>query len=296
MEILAPGPLATVQDFGRPGWSRLGLSSSGAADFRSLALANRLVGNTEDAAGIEATWGGLRIRAHCRRVDGRTSIVYVSLTGAPCPIDVNGRPAAWCGPIALRDGDVLTLGAPTSGLRTYLAVRGGLAVPPVLGSRSTDLLSGTGPAPLAAGDRLAVGQPVAPMPGVDLAPCTAPPEQFLLRVWPGPRSDWFTQASLRELLTASWQATSRSNRVGLRLSGPPLTRCREEELPAEGMVSGALQVPPSGQPVLFLTDHPVTGGYPVVAVVHGDDLPLAGQIPPGASIRFRLHQATAWES
>ncbi|MFI2410333.1 biotin-dependent carboxyltransferase family protein [Streptomyces sp. NPDC018947] len=287
LEILEPGPLATVQDLGRPGWAHLGVSGSGAADKDSLALANRLVGNPAHAAGIEATFGGLRVRVHCRTPSGTPSVTYAVLTGAPCPAAVDGRYVGINAPFPLCDGQVLRLGVPASGLRTYLAVRGGLDAPQVLGSRSTDLLSGIGPQPLRGGDRLPVGRPVLPFPAVDLAPRTAPPREFTLRVIRGPRDDWFDEASYTTLLDARWEATSRSNRIGIRLDGPALTRVRDTELPAEGMVAGALQVPPNGKPVLFLTDHPVTGGYPVIAVVDAADLPLAGQIPPGAAVRFR---------
>ncbi|WP_329576593.1 MULTISPECIES: biotin-dependent carboxyltransferase family protein [unclassified Streptomyces] len=294
LEVLSPGPLATVQDLGRPGWSHLGVSRSGAADTTSLTLANRLVGNPEDAAGLEITFGGLQARLHLRRPDGTPATGYLALTGAPCPATVNGRPAAVDAPVPVRDGDILALGMPSSGLRTYLAVRGGLTPPPSLGSRATDLLSGTGPALLRSGDTLPVGAPEGPMPGVDHAPRSAPPSEFVLRVWLGPRDDWFEEASLQEFFGARWEATSKSNRVGIRLAGPALQRSRTGELPAEGMVRGALQVPPNGQPVLFLVDHPVTGGYPVIGVVHEDDLPLAGQIPPGAPIRFRPVGAPLW--
>ncbi|WP_373996238.1 biotin-dependent carboxyltransferase family protein [Streptomyces sp. 6-11-2] len=287
LEVLAPGPLATVQDLGRPGWAHLGVPGSGAADRDSLALANRLVGNPQDAAGIETTFGGLRVRVHCRTPSGAPSVLYAALTGAPCPATVDGRSVPVDAPFPLHDGQTLHLGVPGTGLRTYLAVRGGLDTPLLLGSRSTDLLSGIGLRPLRTGDRLPVGRPVLPFPGVDLAPRTAPPREFTLRVVRGPRDDWFDDASYAALLGARWEATSRSNRIGIRLDGPALTRVRDGELPAEGMVPGALQVPPNGRPVLFLTDHPVTGGYPVIAVVDAADLPLAGQIPPGAAVRFR---------
>ncbi|GAB2882283.1 5-oxoprolinase subunit C family protein [Streptomyces mayteni] len=280
LTVVATGPLATVQDQGRPGYAELGVPRSGAVDRPALALANRLVGNPADAAGVEATLGGLRLRAR------GPGVLYVAVTGAPGPVAVGGVPAPFGAPLPLRDGALLEVGAPASGLRSYVAVRGGVDVPPVLGSRATDLLSGLGPEPLRPGATLPVGAPAAPFFGVDQAPCSAPPEEFTLRVLPGPRDDWFTGEAAERLQSARWTATSRSNRIGIRLAGPALDRARAGELPAEGMVSGALQVPPNGQPVLFLADHPVTGGYPVIAVVHGADLPLAGQIPPGAGVRF----------
>ncbi|MEW1723962.1 biotin-dependent carboxyltransferase family protein [Streptomyces sp. NPDC093109] len=315
LEVLDPGPLTTLQDLGRPGWAHLGVTASGAADLPSLALANRLVGNPENTAALETTYGGLRVRIGAWQVDARRAdarapgaapgggsgsapgVVWAALTGAPCPAVLDGRPVGMDAPFAVADGQVLGLGAPTAGLRTYLALRGGPDVPATLGSRSTDLLSGLGPAPLAAGDILPLAPPGGALPGVDLAPRAAlpgprsgsgsGPGDFVLRVVPGPRDEWFDAAAVAALYGEPWTATSRSNRVGVRLDGPVLGRARAGELPAEGMVRGALQVPPNGQPILFLADHPVTGGYPVIGVVHAADLPLAGQLPPGATVRFR---------
>lgn len=280
LEIVATGPLTTVQDLGRPGLAALGVGRSGAADRASLRLANRLLGNDEGTAGLEVTFGGLVLRS----AGGTT----VTLTGAPCPMSVDGRQVAPYAVVWVPDGAELRLGIPTSGLRSYLAVRGGIDVPPVLGSRSTDTLAGLGPEPLASGGRLRIGSAHGPLPGVDIAP-VGPFEagEISLRVVPGPRNDWFTPASYDALLATPYDVTAESNRVGMRLSGPVLERARDGELPSEGMVPGALQVPPSGQPTLFLADHPVTGGYPVIAVVVSGDLGLAAQARPGQQIRFR---------
>ncbi|MDH6226937.1 biotin-dependent carboxyltransferase family protein [Streptomyces sp. MJP52] len=277
LEVLAAGPLATVQDLGRPGLAAVGVGLSGAADRGSLRLANRLVGNEEGAAGVEATFGGLSVRA--------LRAVTVAVTGAVCPLTVGAMNSV----VHLAAGQRLTLGTPTAGLRSYLAVRGGIAVPAVLGSRSRDVLAGLGPAPLAAGDVLPAGPAPAAPPCVDLAPVAAvPPErgEVVLRVRPGPRDDWFAPGAVRELLSAAWTVGAASDRVGMRLDGPVLPRAVEGELPSEGMVPGALQVPPGGRPVLFLADHPVTGGYPVIAVVLRDDLDHAAQARPGSTLRF----------
>ncbi|GAA2743794.1 biotin-dependent carboxyltransferase family protein [Kitasatospora cinereorecta] len=279
VRILHPGYGATVQDLGRPGHTALGVSPSGAADRRSLRLANRLVGNPEDAAGLEILLGGTVLV-----VDHHAT---VALAGAPCPARVDGRPVGPYAPIRLAPGQQLALETAAEGLRVYLAVRGGLDTPPVLGSRSTDTLSGLGPARLATGDMLPVGRRTDGWPAADLAPqrpCHAEP---LLRIVPGPRDDWFTPDALAALCGGPYTVTDQSDRVGMRLAGPTLERSVPGELPSEGTVLGALQVPPSGQPILFLADHPVTGGYPVIAVVHEDDLPLAGQARPGQRIRFR---------
>ncbi|MGY1664404.1 5-oxoprolinase subunit C family protein [Geodermatophilus sp. SYSU D00696] len=275
LTVLAPGPLTTVQDRGRPGLAGIGVGRSGAADRAAAALANRLVGNDAGAAVLEATLGGLALRADAD--------LLVATTGARCP----GSPAHDA-PALLRAGRTLTLGAPATGLRTYLAVRGGIAVEPVLGSRSTDLLSGLGPAPLRAGDRLPVGEPTGPPPGVDVAPVPDPPGgEVTVRLLPGPRGDWFTEDALATLGTAAWTVTAESNRIGLRLDGPPLARRVPGELPSEGLVRGALQVPPAGTPVLFLADAPVTGGYPVAGYVADDDVDRCAQLRPGQTLRLR---------
>lgn len=279
LEVLATGPMTTVQDLGRHGLGALGVGTSGAADPASLRLANRLLGNPEGAAALEVTFGGLEVRAH--------GGVFVTLTGAACSLTIDGAPVGHAAVTWLPDGAVLRLGPATSGLRGYLAVRGGVHVSPVLGSRSTDTLAGLGPAVPRVGDHLPVGPAPAEGPRVDVAPVRAPSsEEVVLRVRPGPRADWFAESALAALLGSPYEVTSESDRVGMRLSGPILDRARDGELPSEGMVTGALQVPPSGQPTLFLADHPVTGGYPVIAVVVTDDVGLAAQVQPGQHLRF----------
>lgn len=279
LEVVTPGPLATVQDLGRVGLGALGVGHSGAADAPALRLANRLLGNPESAAALEVTFGGLEVVAH--------GSVTVALTGAPCEMTVDGRQHWSFGVVHVPGGASLRVHAPGAGLRSYLGVRGGIDVPEQLGSRSTDTLAALGPAPLAAGDRLPVGAPRAPLPGVDLAAVAVPASgNVTLRVVDGPRADWFTDAARTDLLSAAYEVTAESNRVGMRLSGPVLERALDDELPSEGMVCGALQVPPSGQPTLFLSDHPVTGGYPVIAVVVLADLPLAAQLRPGQHLTF----------
>jgi biotin-dependent carboxylase-like uncharacterized protein len=279
LTVLAPGPLATVQDDGRAGWASIGVPRSGAADRASAALANRLVGNQPSAAVLEATAGGLRVRAE------RTMLVAV--TGAPAPLTVDGRGAPLNAPLTLHPGAVLSLGQPAVGLRSYLAVRGGLDVPAVLGSRSTDTLSGLGPDPIRAGDVLPVGTLAADEPIVDVAAVRPPGVRPVLRLLPGPRRDWLAPSAWAALTSVEWTVTADSDRVGLRLAGSSLARARGDELPSEGLVPGAIQVPPDGAPVLFLADHPVTGGYPVLGVVVTADLPAAAQLRPGDTVRMR---------
>jgi len=271
--IVETGPLTTIQDAGRPGQGGLGIGSSGACDRSAYRLANRLVGNDEGAAALEVTFGGLVLLAE-------TDLI-VAVTGAPCP----GGPLN--APTSLRAGSLLRLGAPRTGLRSYVAVRGGIDVEPVLGSRSSDLLAGLGPAPLKPGDVLPVGSSPHPMPGVDVAPVPDPPDGLVtVRVLPGPRRDWFDDEAWALLVGQTYTVSSNSNRVGVRMEGEPLRRTREDELPSEGMALGALQIPPSGLPVLFLADHPVTGGYPVIAYVADADLDRCAQLRPGQPLRL----------
>ncbi|SEO51545.1 5-oxoprolinase subunit C family protein [Actinacidiphila rubida] len=278
LRVVRAGPLTTVQDLGRPGYAHLGVPRSGALDPPALLLANRLVGNAPGAAVLETTAGGCAVRA------ARPAVVAV--TGAACPVRVDGRPAAWGAPVRVPAGAVLDVGAATFGLRSYLAVAGGVAVAPELGSRSADLLSGLGPPPLADGDELPVGAPLGRVLAADPQPYPAPGTELVLPVVPGPRDDWFAPDALDTLATGRWQVSPASNRIGLRTLGPPLVRVRTGELPSEGMVQGALQVPPDGRPVVFLADHPTTGGYPVIGVVPETSLPAAAQSPPGTRIRF----------
>ncbi|MEW2164955.1 biotin-dependent carboxyltransferase family protein [Streptomyces sp. NPDC007084] len=272
------GALTTVQDQGRAGHAHLGVPRSGALDAPAAALANRLVGNAEAAAVLETTLNGCSLRP--------CSGIVVAVTGAPCPVTVDGRPVAWGAPVRVPGGALLDVGPARAGVRSYVAVSGGVAVEPVLGSRSTDLLSGLGPAPLTNGTVLPLGCPRDPHARVDVVPQPAPPTELVLRVTPGPRADWFTSAAVRTLTSRAYEVSPASNRIGLRTRGPALERARTGELPSEGMVLGAVQVPPDGRPVVFLADHPTTGGYPVIAVVRAADLPAAAQAVPGTPVRF----------
>lgn len=283
-EVLAVGPQVLVEDRGRPGYGHLGITTSGALDRAALALANRLVGNTPDAAGLEILMGGLALRA--------TSDLLVAVTGAPAPLKVDDRPVALYEPVLMRAGQVLGLGQPVQGLRSYLAVVGGIDAEPMLGSRSSDPTTGLGPAPVATGDTLPVGEPAASEPatvdgligsGIDFD-SDAPVE---LRVVLGPRDDWFTDDSVRGFLTTEWAMTSDLDRVGVRLEGAALERAVDGELPSEGIVRGAIQVPSAGQPLVFLADHPTTGGYPVIAVMVDADVDKLAQARPGQRLRFR---------
>ncbi|MFI9798424.1 biotin-dependent carboxyltransferase family protein [Streptomyces sp. NPDC052302] len=278
LSVVRAGALTTVQDLGRPGHAHLGVPRSGALDPPAAGLANRLVGNPVDAAVLETTLDGCTVRPR--------STVAVAATGAPCRVTVDGRPVAWGAPVRVPAGALLDVGPATAGVRTYVAVSGGVAVEPVLGSRSTDLLSGLGPSPLTDGAVLPLGRPAGPHARVDVAPQSAPPTELVLRVTLGPRADWFSPEAVRVLTSRIYRVSPASNRIGLRTEGPALDRAITRELPSEGMVLGAVQVPPDGRPLVFLADHPTTGGYPVIAVVRTPDLPAAAQARPGTPIRF----------
>lgn len=289
LEILSPGLQTLFQDLGRHGRAGQGVSASGAMDRGALRAANRAVGNTPDSACLEILMGGLSLVSHGPSV--------IAITGATAAIEVRTaegqllRPALYT-PFALQDGDRVSIDAPTAGLRNYLAIRGGFTHEPVLGSLSTDTLAQVGPAPLAAGDRIGFRQRVGgPAVSISEQPAFDMPradQVITLDVVMGPRSDWFTPQAQALLAEQTWRVTPQSNRIGIRLAGDQsLERVIEGELPSEGTTVGAIQVPPSGQPVLFLADHPLTGGYPVIGVVAPYHLDLAGQIPVNSRIRFK---------
>ena len=286
LQVLGTGPLALVQDLGRPGLAHLGVGRSGAADRRSHTLANRLVGNPEQQATLEVTLGGLRARVHGGAVD-------IAVTGADPNPAVDGIPFGINSVQRLGEGQILTFGTPASGLRSYLAVRGGIDVPPVLGSRSYDTLSGIGPEPLRPGDVIAVGRPAHPFPGVEQAPVGAiTGDPVDLRVVAGPREDWFADPDA--LVRTEWVTSHRSDRIGVRLAGPALHHRRPgRQLPSEGTTRGTVQVPPNGQPVILGPDHPVTGGYPVIGVVIDADTDKVAQLRPGQSVRMHWNYRAA---
>lgn len=288
LEVVSPGLQAVFEDLGRPGQARQGVAASGAMDQAALRAANRLVGNAPGEAAIEIVYGGFQVRAHGPCV--------LAVTGAQGNIALrNAAGASWTVPgyqaFAMDDGDTLTLAQPDAGIRYYLAARGGFAVEPVLGSCSTDTLARVGPEPLAAGDR--VGIRPAGQGAIVGAPETPPADlprtsaEVVLDVVLGPRTDWCDADAVALLSRQAWTVTPQSNRVGIRLQGDaPLQRANHAELPSEGTRKGSIQVPASGQPVLFLADHPLTGGYPVIGSVAPWHLDRAAQIPIGARVRL----------
>lgn len=276
--VLHAGFLATIQDLGRPGLAKIGVGASGAADRGALTLANRLVGNPEGAAAIEITLGDFSASP--------SRDVLMAVTGASVPIWVDDRLEACNAVLRVKVGQTIRVGLASVGVRSYLAVRGGIAVSQVLGSRSTDTMAHLGPAVLKDGVRLPTGAPPATYPTVDQAVARLATDATL-RVIMGPRDDWFTANSHRALVNEPWTVTAVGNRIGIRLAGPELERIDSRELSSEGVVRGALQVPPGGRPTLMLADHPVTGGYPVIAVVVDADIDRAANMRPGDTLFFK---------
>ena len=276
IHVEKPGSLTLIEDLGRPGHAHLAVPRSGAADRPACIRANRLVGNADDAAVLEMTLLGARLRFEADAL--------VALAGADMDVRLDDASLAPEAAVAVRAGQVLACGAARRGVRAYLAVAGGIEAPRLLGSRSHDVLSGLGPPPLRSGDRLAIGTDRGTPRAAPAAPAIA--DTATLRFTPGPRDDWFTPAALQALAAAPYVVSPDSNRVAIRLAGAALARAVEGELPSEGLVPGAIQVPGNGQPVVMLADHPTTGGYPVIGVVLPEDLWALAQARPGSALRF----------
>lgn len=283
LRVAEPGLQATVQDGGRVGSARYGVSTSGAADPDALALCNALLANPPDAAALEITGGGASFEA--------LGSCVVAVTGAPCSVSVNGRRMVAGAAYALEAGDMLEIGAPTAGLRVYLGVVGGVTIPPVMGSRATDLRAGLGGLngrALQAGDVLARGEAHGEAEGRILPPdlMRRPPgSEWRLRILPGPLGGP-SPGALEALLRARFTVDARSDRVGVRLrrvDGPCL---KGGQTLSEGLPRGAVQLPPDGEPILLLADAQATGGYHVPAVVIGADLWRLGQLRPGDTVCF----------
>jgi len=285
IEITRAGALTTLQDLGRPGYAYLGVPRSGALDQAAHRLANHLVGNNPDAATLEATVSGLTLRA--------LAPIVVAVCGAVAPVRVDGRPAPWSAPIALQTGQTLDVGTATQGVRNYIAIAGGITVAPVLGSRSTDLLSGLGSkGRLRDGDLLPIGKAAGPPQPADTYPVTVaaaadPGSMIELPIVLGPRPAAFPESAWQLLTMREFTVSPTSNRIALRLDGPALPRTGADTIASEGAVLGAIQVPADGHPIIFLADHPPTGGYPVIGVLPAAALGPAAQAPPGTRIRFR---------
>lgn len=293
--VLKPGRQSSVQDMGRVGYRHLGVGLSGAMDRLSLAVGNVLVGNPPDAAGLELVFPPVRLRFE--------SACAIALTGADCPALLGQAPVGSGRRIAVGAGQTLHLAAARDGIRAYLCVSGGIDVPPVLGSRSTDLqarLGGVGGRALRQGDELAIAprsdpatrneaqrndaDPIAAKPFAALLP----EMKGVLRITPGPEFDEFDAAARTALLQSAWTVTPQSNRMGCRLLGETLRRSTARQLNSHAVFPGLIQVPPGGAPIVLMAEAQTTGGYPRIASVIDADLWRLAQVPPGGKISFEL--------
>lgn len=283
--VLRPGLLTTIQDLGRWGHQAAGVPVAGPMDTYSHRLANQLVGNTEGAAALEVTLVGPELQANGDLVCG--------VAGADFGVVVAGQPVQHTGSFHVPDGATIRFGTRRSGARATLAVRGGIAVSAVFGSRSTSILARMGPLggrALAAGDLLPVGTAGSGGRTEGTAwtayPLPLPRGGARLHAIPGPHDALFTPAALELLFSRRYTITPSSNRTGYRLDGPTLTHVGKADILSDATPVGSIQVPGSGQPILLMADRQTTGGYPKIATVIGADLPLAGQLAPGDWIEF----------
>ena len=281
LRVIRSGLLTTIQDLGRVGYQSVGVPVAGPMDWYSHRLANRLVSNDERAAAIEVTLIGPDLVAE--------GDAMCAITGAGFDVTAGGAPVAINRPFTVQRGDRITFGARRQGARATLAVRGGIDVPPVLGSRSTNLVAHMGPfggRPLQAGDLLPVGTAGSALRFCGASPLALPESAATLRVIEGPHRSRFTDAAWRRLCGESFRISTDSNRMGYRLEGPPLAHVRGADILSEATVIGSLQVPSSGQPILLMADRQTTGGYTIIATVITADLAFAGQLAPGDAVRF----------
>lgn len=284
MEVLAPGMQTTVQDLGRPGYGHLGVSACGAADRLALRLGNLLAGNSEGAAALEMTLLGGRFRFH------GAALCVLAGTGFGGTLD--GIPVELWTPTHIREGQTLAFGGARTGARCYLCVGGGLQIEPLLGSCSTHVpsgIGGIGGRPLIKGDLLSIHEPVADQEPRLIRRAvleTLRPVSDTLRVTAAAQTASFAQESLTGLYGLPWTVQSDSNRMGVRLTGVPLAAPLRGSMTSEGAPLGAIQVTPSGEPVILFVDHQTTGGYPKIACVIAADHWRIGQLRPRQTVRF----------
>jgi biotin-dependent carboxylase-like uncharacterized protein len=283
--VVDPGLLTTVQDLGRFGYQRVGIPPSGPMDRTAFVVANRLVGNADGAAGLEMTVKGPRLEAR--------AAALVAVTGADMGFAVNGREAPSWTAVRVHPGDVLGFRMATAGCRAYLAIAGGISVPPALGSRATYLrgrLGGLAGRALQKGDALPVGTPASAAREGRTVPAgrrPAYPPEVECRVLLGPQADRFTPEGIAAFLAGAYEVTPHADRMGYRLKGPPIVHARGHDIVSDGIPLGGIQVPGEGQPIVLLVDRQTTGGYTKIATVASVDIGRIGQTRPGHRVRFR---------
>jgi antagonist of KipI len=290
IHVQAPGLFTTVQDLGREGFGPMGVSASGAADSVSMRIGNRLVGNAEGAAALEMTLlGGTFVFPQG---------AIVALTGSDFGATLEGAIVECWKPIEISAGQTLSLGPTRSGARCYLCVRGGIVVKPFLASASTHILSGLGGLDgrsLRKGDVLNIGiaETLFRVATLSAQALERLAPRKILRVTPGPQSDWFSESSQSKFYAGTYRVSEESNRMGLRLEGDPIpTRNGAGDMATEGVSLGAIQIPEGGQPIVLFVEQQTTGGYPKIANVISADLASVGQLRPRDEIRF---EKVSWE-
>ena len=277
LRVIRPGPRTTVQDLGRPGWGHLGVPTAGPVDELRHRQANAVVGNAAGAAALEVTLGGLVLES-----DGP---VQVAVTGVEPRVKVNGRGVVARNVLSLAAGDRLEIAVAAAGVYSYLSIAGGIDVEPVLGSRSTDTLSGLGPAVVSGGDVLPIGRSEQPQVQEPLAATGAGEPGRPVPVLPGPHLDRVRNGTYDAFVAASWRVAATTDRTAARLDGEAIA-ADVGDLDSEGLFPGAVQLPPDGVPIVFLANHPATGGYPVIGVVPLSHLATIAQTRPGGVVRL----------
>lgn len=285
IRIISPGLLTTVQDLGRTGYQRMGISPSGATDRKALKIANILVGNHPGEAGLEMTVMGASMEF--------TEANVIAVTGGNFSPVLNGSPLPMYRAVAVKAGDVLALGMAESGCRAYAAFAGGLDVPVVMGSKSTNLkckIGGLEGRKLRADDEITFAAPCDVLTNMEKrrAEFHEPSEtEVTVRVVLGPQDDYFTDAGIRTFLSEPWKVTNRSDRMGCTLEGTPVEYRSKVDIISDGIPFGAVQIPSGGKPIVMLSDRQTTGGYAKIATVISADLPVFVQRKPGDTVHFK---------
>lgn len=284
IEIITPGLLTTVQDFGRVGVMKNGFTQNGAMDRYSMTVANRLCGNCDSAPVLEMTVLGVTARF--------TQDTVICVSGADFGTKINDKPIKRNKAYKINKGDILSMGAAKSGMRAYLAVAGGIVGEYVFGSASTNLkfaFGGHFGKKLQSGDVLSIGTGAFPLGEIDKweIPESEYSKDAQLRVVLGPQNEMFTDEDIRLFLSQEYEVTAQSDRMGIRLSGEPLKSKNGMDIISDGIVFGSVQVPNSGEPIILMADHQTTGGYAKIATVISVDLPRASQLSAGNTVRFK---------
>lgn len=281
MKVLFPGALSTFQDQGRIGFQKYGITSSGSMDVRSAAMANALVGNDPKEAVLEMTVLGPILQF--------SSPAVAAVAGAPMPLTLNQKPVPMNTSFSIQPGDLLSFGGVSAGCRSYLAVKGGFALEPVMGSCSTNIkcrIGGFQGRPLNSGDEI----PLSLEDPGSFTPKTLPviscPKEVTLRTVAGPQEESFTEAGKQTFYSSAYQVSDSADRMGYKLIGTPVENTGSVDIISDGIVFGSVQIPPSGMPIVMMADHQTTGGYAKIATVISCDLPLLAQTKPGDTVRF----------